>query len=152
MPVALPATGEPFQRLAAIGRITRRHKTADPGASAALLVPTFRLLARLGLFRWFVDRQRLVTTFVTNVRGPDRRLSFLGAPVTAVIPVTPTMGNVTVAFAALSYANTLTITIVADPDHCPDLPRLASALQDELDRLTDLPALSQLTDNRSLST
>lgn len=41
----------------------------------------------------------------------------------------------TVAFAALSYASTLTVTVIADPDHLPDLPLLVAALQDELDRL-----------------
>jgi diacylglycerol O-acyltransferase / wax synthase len=35
-----------------------------------------------------------------------------------------------------SYAGTLTITVIADPDHVPDLSVLAAALQAELDMLT----------------
>ena len=74
-------------------------------------------------------------TFVTNLRGPEERLAFLGAEVDEVIPVSGISGNVTVAFAVLSYAGTLAITLVADPDACPDLPRLRDDLQAELDLL-----------------
>jgi len=139
IPVALPATGDPLGRLATIARITRNRKTAAPGSSAALLGPVFRAIAGLGAFRWFVDRQRLVTTFVTNLRGPDTALSFLGAPVTDVIPLSTITGNITVAFAALSYAGTLVVTVVADPENCPDLPVLAAQLQSELDAVTATP-------------
>jgi hypothetical protein len=50
--------------------------------------------------------------------------------------VSPIVGNVTVAFAVLSYAGTLTVTIIADPSHCPDLQLLVAALQRELHRMT----------------
>ena len=136
IPMALPATGDPEQRLAAIARITRDRKTAAPASSAAVLAPAFRILARLGVLQRFVDRQRLVTTFVTNLRGPQRQLSFLGAPVVDVIPVSVITGNITVAFAALSYAGTLLVTVVADPEACPDLPAVVAELQGELDALT----------------
>lgn len=33
----------------------------------------------------------------------------------------------------MSYAGTLAVTIIADPDAVPDLPVLRDALQDELD-------------------
>ncbi len=36
----------------------------------------------------------------------------------------------------ISYAGRMTITVIADPDACPDLPALHSALQAELDQLT----------------
>jgi hypothetical protein len=77
-----------------------------------------------------------VTTFVTNVRGPDARLSFLGVPIADAVAVSTVSGNVTVAFAALSYAGALNVTVVADPGTCPDLAELAAALQRELDALT----------------
>jgi len=136
MPVPVTVTGDPQQRLTAIADTTRHRKPAAPSASAALLGPVFRTLARLGAFRFFVDRQRLVTTLVTNLRGPDHRLSFLTAPITDVIPVSPVTGNVTVAFAVLSYAGTLVVTVIADPQRCPDLPVLVTHLQAQLDLLT----------------
>src|SRR5262249_8964481 len=94
---------------------------------------------RLGLLRWYVDRQRLVSTFVTNVRGPAAPLSFVGSPVTALLPLPATTGNVTVAFAVLSYAGTLAVTVLADPRTCPDLALLAGALQPERARLGGCP-------------
>ena len=42
------------------------------------------------------------------------------------------MGNVTVSFAVLSYAGSLTVTLVADPGTCPDLSELRDALEEEL--------------------
>ena len=77
-----------------------------------------------GLLGWLLDRPRLVNTFVTNVRGPTSRLSFMGARVSDAIPISGTYGNVTVSFAVLSYAGTLVVTVIADPDALPDLAAL----------------------------
>ena len=137
IPVTVPTTGDPTHRLAAVARITRRRKTAAPGSSAALLGPVFRALAKAGIFGWFINRQRLINTFVSNLRGPERRLTFCCAPVVEVIPVPMITGNITVAFAALSYAGSLNVTVIADPMLCPDLPDIIQALQRELDVLTD---------------
>jgi WS/DGAT/MGAT family acyltransferase len=136
MTVPVTVTGALDERLAAIARNTRLRRPATASASAALLGPVFRTLARLGAYRWFVNRQHLVSTMVTNLRGPDVHLSFLAAPITEIIPVTPISGNVTVAFAVLSYAGTLVITVTADPRRCADLPVLRAVLQSELDLLT----------------
>ncbi|WP_433728233.1 wax ester/triacylglycerol synthase domain-containing protein [Actinoplanes sp. CA-051413] len=140
MTVPVTVTGDLHQRLAAIARTTRRRRPATPNASAALLGPVFRTLAWLGVLRWFVNRQHLVSTMVTNIRGSDAGLFLLGAQILEIIPVTPITGNVTVAFAVLSYAGTLTVTVTADPRCCPDLPALVARLQDELDLIaTDQP-------------
>ena len=108
-PVMIPASGAPLDRLAAIAEITRRHKSRTRGASAAVIAPAFRLLAALGVLRWLVERQHLVTCFVTNLRGPDVPVSFLGAAFSQMIPLAGVAGNVAVAFAVLSYAGTLTV-------------------------------------------
>jgi diacylglycerol O-acyltransferase / wax synthase len=60
----------------------------------------------------------------------------MGATVTDIIPVGVIAGNVTVAFAVLSYAGTLAVTVVADPHTCPDVQRLVAELQAELDAFT----------------
>ena len=62
-----------------LAAITRQRKTAAKGTSVALLGPLFRLLGRTGLLRWFVNHQRLVHTFATNLRGPAQPLTFAGA-------------------------------------------------------------------------
>jgi diacylglycerol O-acyltransferase / wax synthase len=132
MPVALPAAGTLAGRITAIAVITRQRKTAAKGTSVALLGPLFRLLARAGLLRRFVNRQRLVHTFATNLRGPAQPLTFGGAPLRAIIPIANTAGNVPVTFAALSYAGTVWLTVLSDPDQAPDVDTLTAALRQDL--------------------
>lgn len=134
--VQVPTVGRGLDRLAAVAAQTQLARRGQGrGASAPLLAAAFRLLARIGVFAWFVNHQRLVTTFVTNIRGPETPMEFAGARVIEVIPISSIAGNVTVAFAALSYCATLIVTVIADPDHCPDLARIATALQEELGQL-----------------
>jgi hypothetical protein len=132
MPVTVPATGDFGTRVTRTAEITRERKSRARGASAALFVPAFLLLARTGLLRWFASHQRVVQTFVTNLRGPEDPLTFGGAAVRAIIPIPSTTGNVTVTFAAASYDGTLYITILSDPARMPDAPALAAALRHEL--------------------
>jgi len=132
IPLRVRGIGDPAHRLGLVAEDTRAAKQTQPGASTALLGPFFRLLARAGLYRWFISHQRLIHTFVTNLRGPQTRLSLLGNPITGVIPLTAATGNVTICFAILSYANSLTITLIADPDGCPDLCGLRDLLAEEL--------------------
>lgn len=132
MPVPVPLTGTARDRLAEVSGRTRQQKTRRRGASAALVGPAFRFLAALGVFRWFVDRQRLVTTFLSNLPGPTVRLRLAGATVERIVPITGTAGNVAVAFGALSYAGTLSITVVVDPEVVPSRA-VADALEAELD-------------------
>jgi hypothetical protein len=132
MPVALPAAGSLADRITRIAAITRQRKTAVRGTSVTLLGPLFRLLAPTGLLRWFINRQRLVHTFATNLRGPVQPLTFAGAPLRAAIPIPNTTGNVPVTFAALSYAGTLWLTVLSDPAQAPDVGTLTAALRQEL--------------------
>ena len=132
MPVTLPTGGDLAARVTQIAAITRERKTAARGTSAAVLGLPFRLLAPTGLLRWFINRQRLIHTFATNLRGPAEPLTFAGAQVRALIPIPNTTGNVTVTFGALSYAGTLRITILSDPSRMPDVTVLTAALRQEL--------------------
>jgi diacylglycerol O-acyltransferase / wax synthase len=138
MPVVVPAVEDSVAALPSVARATQaRRQLQGRSASTIVLAPLFRGLARIGLFQWFVDRQPLVTTFVSNVRGPESHLLMLGARIEGLVPISLVPGNVTICFSALSYAGTLTVTVVVDPDRCPDLPVVATALQDHLNRLTE---------------
>jgi diacylglycerol O-acyltransferase / wax synthase len=68
-------------------------------------------------------------------RGPEQLVTFWGAVVDQVVPVTTTTGNVPVVFGALSYAGVLTLTVVADPDACPEVDAIAAELRTGLDAL-----------------
>ncbi|MGZ4739552.1 MAG: wax ester/triacylglycerol synthase domain-containing protein [Ilumatobacteraceae bacterium] len=132
MPVRLPATGTTSARIAATAAITRMSKRAPRAASAAILAPVFRTLAATRTLDYFINRQRSVTTFVTNLRGPEHNVAFMEATVTEIIPINSTSGNVRVAFGVLSYAGALTITVVADESLTDTLPALVAELQSEL--------------------
>jgi diacylglycerol O-acyltransferase / wax synthase len=143
VPLRLPTGGDPRRRLRRTAAITRSSKGAGArGSSAVLLAPVFRGLAALRLLRPFIDRQRLVNTFVTDLAGPRRPITFGGRRVTEAYAVTLATGNATVAFGVLSYAGVLTVTIVADADGVPDLPVLVAALEDQLEALT-VPTLTR---------
>ncbi len=131
-PIALPTGGTLAERLPVIAALTRARKQGRRGASAAPLGVVLRILARLHLLRWFIDHQRMVHTFVTNLRGPAVQVSIAGVPVIGLVPISLATGNVTVAFAAMSYAGTVTITVVTDPTHHPDRDVLLRALEEEL--------------------
>ncbi|EID77861.1 MULTISPECIES: wax ester/triacylglycerol synthase domain-containing protein [Rhodococcus] len=131
MPVRVPLVGSFQERLTTVSGVTRVQKMRTRGTSSALIGPLFRILAALRLFRWFVDRQRLVNSFLTNLPGPPGQVVIAGAPITGITPITVTAGNVGVAFAALSYAGTLTVTIIVDPDVVPEVRELAAALHEQ---------------------
>ena len=74
---------------------------------------------------------------MSHVRGPVEQVSFGGCPVTSVIPVaTGSSGNISAYFDVLSYAGTLTITVIADPGNfaCPGA--LTEGLRTELGLIT----------------
>lgn len=133
IPLLLPTSGTFEDRLAAIAELTSAAKGSERGASTAVLGPLFRLLAAFGLYQRFIDHQRRIHTFISNLRGPETRLDLMGCPVTEIIPLSVAIGNVTVAFTVLSYAGALTITVNADPHTCPDLPVLRAALESQLE-------------------
>lgn len=132
VPVLLPASDAFPARLASIAHLTRAAMSHQRGASTAVLSPVFRLLARLGLYQRFIDHQRLIHTFVSDLKGPDTALTLVGFPITGIVALSVATGNVTIAFTALSYAGSLVITISADPDTCPDSERLQQELQHQL--------------------
>ena len=59
------------------------------------------------------------------------RSAVLGCRVLDVIPLSVATGNVTVSFTALSYDNRLVITMIFDPETCPDADRLGDALKSQ---------------------
>ncbi|MGM0818184.1 MAG: wax ester/triacylglycerol synthase domain-containing protein [Actinomycetota bacterium] len=131
-PIALPTGGSLADRLPEITARTRSRLQGRRGGAAAPFGVALWLLARLRLLRWAIDHQRMVHTFVTNLRGPASPVTLAGMRVTDLVPVSLATGNVTVAFAAMSYAGTLTITVVTDPSHHPDREVLVEALEAEL--------------------
>jgi diacylglycerol O-acyltransferase / wax synthase len=126
---------DPFRQLDTIVPITRAAKNPRRVVSPAAFTIISRMLVGTRMAQHVINHQRLVHTFVTNVRGPQEPLALAGRRVVAAMPVSVVSGNVAVAFGVLSYAGTLAITVVADPQHFPDLDVVAAALQADLGAL-----------------
>jgi hypothetical protein len=140
--VEVPSDPDPDVRLARVVEQTAARRMAARGAqargtSAGPLGVAFRALARAGVFQRYIDRQRLVNTFLSNMRGPAEPISIAGHRIASIVPITLTPGNVGVCFAVVSYAGQLVVTVLADPDVVPDLAELAGGLSAELRSLTE---------------
>ncbi len=136
LPLALPLSPDRDERLRRITALTSAARGPGRGASAGPLGLAFRTLAALGVFQLFIDHQRLVHTFVSNVRGPSTPLSFAGHRVSSITPVAVTPGNVGVSVEALSYSGRLVVTVVADPALLPDPEAVAARVGAELAALS----------------
>ncbi|MCU1536795.1 MAG: hypothetical protein JWP82_1146 [Humibacillus sp.] len=134
MAIPLPLLDDADERLRQITALTATRKHAKRGASAGPLGVVFRALATVGLFQKAIDHQRLVHTFVTNVRGPGQPWSLAGLRIATVDPMAITPGNVGVSFDVLSYAGRLVVTLVADPLVVPEQASLTAGLLRELTR------------------
>ena len=140
MLVTVPATDDARSRLLAVAGNVRRHRSDASGPPPiALLGGLFRPLAALGGFRWYMRHQQRLHTLVSHVRGPEETVHLAGRPVRAAVPIALSeSGNVAAYFEVLSYAGTVTVTAIVDPDRFPDLDVLLAGLRDELDVLTSL--------------
>ena len=131
VPLVIPTLSDPDARLERISAESNARRGASRGNSAGPLGLVFRALGALGLFQVFIDHQRLVHTFVTNVHGPEAPVHFAGHRISRVIPAAVTPGNVGVCFDILSYAGGLVVTVVADPVLLPEQDQFTSLLVKE---------------------
>ena len=114
---AVPAPGESVAvDLAALADDTRRRKRLISGSSWWLVAQLFRAVGSLGLYRGFVERQRSITSLLTNMRGPVEPLTVLGLRVTRAVPLATLVGNVTVLAAALTCGGRMVVTIMCSPE------------------------------------
>lgn len=136
-PVSVPAIADDVDRLTRIVAATSAAHGHHPerASSGGPLGLAFRALSRLGMFQLFIDHQRMVHTFVTNLRGPAEPVELAGFRVRSLVPLVVTPGNVGVSFAVLSYAGDLGVTLVADPAIVPDQDELATQVADTVARL-----------------
>lgn len=139
VPVTVPNGLEPVRRLQVIAARTGAARSQERGSSAIVLSWLFRALAAVRLGQFFVDHQRLVHTFETNLRGPAEPVVLAGARIEEIVPVAVNPGNVGVSFDVLSYAGSLTISVVADPVVVPEIDQVGSLLAQQLDALIASP-------------
>ena len=142
MMIPLPlAEPDPARRLEMISERTARAKARHEGAAVLALadaadhlpatIPNYMGAA----LRSLIAHQTLINLVITNVPGPREPVWLMGAEAEAIVPIVPLGSNTALGVALASYLDTLTIGLYADPDRCPDLDQLATAITDETDRL-----------------
>ena len=137
-PIGIPNLADDHARLAAIIAATKPNAALERASSAGPLGLAFRALSRLGLFRLFVEHQRLVHTFETNLRGPTEPVFLGGHKVRSITPAAVNPGNIGVSFDVLSYAGVLGVTVVSDPEIVTEPDYVAAELAGGFDRLLNL--------------
>jgi hypothetical protein len=63
-----------------------RKQTAHGPTFGAIASLLFRMAMTLGVYDLYMRRQRYLHTVVTNLHGPERPLTFCGAPVVEMLP------------------------------------------------------------------
>jgi hypothetical protein len=87
------------------------------------------LMAESGITRWYIRRQHLINVLTTNLPGPPVPVYLAGARLDDAFAIPPIAGNVTVSFAALSYAGALSLSSIADASSWPDLEVLVDGMR-----------------------
>ena len=121
---------DPARRLRQISTETAARKALH----RAPLGGVFRNKLVAGVMLKLVARQR-VNIVSADLPGPPNPLYFAGEQVLEVFPLVNLIGTVSLGVAALSYAGTFNIMVVADADAYLDLDVLAAGIQDELGAL-----------------
>jgi WS/DGAT/MGAT family acyltransferase len=94
---------------------------------------------------WLNFQGAPVNTLCTNVPGPPVSLYVQGMRLETLVPIVPLSQGVGLAFAILSYADSLTIGITADPALVPDGELVVELLREAYDELRALAGVEEVT-------
>ena len=126
--VVVPLPLERLETASMLARIAAASTLAKSRQRAVVTSGLMVFLAKTGFTRWYIRRQHLINVLTTNLPGPPAALYLAGARLEDAIAIPPIAGNVTVSFAALSYAGTLNLSVVADAASWPDLDVLVEGM------------------------
>jgi WS/DGAT/MGAT family acyltransferase len=135
LPVGLTDPRERFEAIRAQTRELKRAK-AERGVDLFLRFSDWSGSSRLPYWGvGLVNQLRPYNLIVTNVRGPEVPLFLLGARLHDFHPFVPLFANQTIAIALLSYLGRISIGVLADWDHVPELEHFAGDLARAFDEL-----------------
>jgi len=141
LPVGIYDPLERFRQVrATMGRL-KREKESDHVARVldlVELIPSALQVPIAQLQLTYVP----INTVCTNVPGPPVSLYVQGRRLETMVPLVPLAQGVGLAFAILSYADTITIGIVCDPALVGDLEPLAEAISAAHRELLELAGLT----------
>lgn len=133
--VVVPLPVERLEPGAMLTRIAAASSLAKSRQRAVVTSGLMVFLAKTGFTRWYIRRQHLINVLTTNLPGPPMPLYLAGARLEDAIAIPPIAGNVTVSFAALSYAGDLNLSVIADAASWPDLDVLVEGMRVAWDEL-----------------
>jgi WS/DGAT/MGAT family acyltransferase len=138
---------DPVERLRQVREATTLLKLADESAKTQRLLQLIELLPPRAqqLMGWVQSLATPVNTICTNVPGPPVSLFMQGVRVERMVPFVPLVNPIGLAFAILSYADTLTIGVTADAALVPDLREVIAPLQASFDELWATTGLTRIT-------
>jgi WS/DGAT/MGAT family acyltransferase len=129
----LPVTPMPRgDRIAAINKTMHRIKLARQANIVFGWVSTVGLTPR-PVENALIDRYAgMSSVIITNVTGPRAPIRIAGSPVTGLLFWVPTSGPVGVGLSLVSYAGNINLGIMVDSGLVPDLNRLQTLMNQEL--------------------
>jgi diacylglycerol O-acyltransferase / wax synthase len=137
---------DPLERLRQVRTATAQLKERGQAGRMTRMLDLLELLPPM-LQRplgWLQVQAAPINTVCTNVPGPPVSLYVQGKRLETLVPMVPLAQGVGLAFAILSYADTLTIGITADPALVSDADQLSGLLQEGFEELRALAAVERV--------
>ena len=137
---------DPLERLRQVRTATAQLKEQGQATQVSRILELLEMLPApfqksLG---WLQVQAAPVNTICTNIPGPPVSLYVQGLRLETLVPIVPLAQGVGLAFAILSYADTLTIGITADPALVPDVERFCELLQAGFEELRVLAGIERV--------
>jgi WS/DGAT/MGAT family acyltransferase len=136
---------DPLERLRQVRTATAQLKERGQAARMTHLLEVLELLPAViqRPIGWFQVQAAPVNTICTNVPGPPVSLYVQGQRLETLVPIVPLAQGVGLAFAILSYADTLTIGVTLDPALVADADSLCGLLEGGFEELRALAGIER---------
>jgi WS/DGAT/MGAT family acyltransferase len=137
---------DPLERLRQVRAAMQQQKRAGESAKMSRMLDLMGLLpaplqAQLG---WLPMSATPINTVCTNVPGPPVSLYVQGKRLETLVPMVPLAQGIGLAFAILSYADTLTIGITSDPALIRDADHISGHLREGFEELRELAGVERV--------
>ena len=125
---------DPSERLRAVARCDSTAKEHSSAIDATLVMDWTRLMNHLlivpAMYLYAhspLSERPIHNLVISNVRGPDAQLYFLGSAITAMYPLGPIFHGAGLNVTVLSHDTKLDVGIITCPDLVPDVWAMADA-------------------------
>ena len=136
---------DPLERLRQVAAATAQLKGRGQAAHLSRALELLELLPPViqRPLGWLQVWAAPINTICTNVPGPAVSLYSQGKRIETLVPIVPLAQGVGLAFAILSYADTLTVCLTTDPALVPDDEGLRDLVREGLEELRSLAGVER---------